>query len=128
MSLAPGTVSQLVNAIRTQLAVSKPVALNNTVTKSIHSSKPTKANRYAKENLSTLIESRIKSVDRADPERGRKAFRAFLEAILLSEFGEELVNDPKFHQLTEDIQVTLETDVENKTLIDNAIRHLMSQD
>ncbi len=81
---------------------------------------------YSPENLDGLIWQRIKNIARDDPKRGRKAFHIFLEAILLSHFGEQLINDPKFYQMIDDIQNSMEADPELRKMIDSAVEHLLS--
>lgn len=88
--------------------------------------KPT-ASRYSEENLSALIEMRIRQIGRDDPQRGRKAFRVFIEAVLLSHFGESLVNDAKFYQIVDDVQNALEADAACAAMVGTAIEHLLSQ-
>jgi hypothetical protein len=116
-----GTVSQLVGIIRSQLT-----AIENSAIKSRASTRTKDEQSGTTKNLDTLIGQRIKSIDRDDPQRGRKAFRIFLESILLSHFGENLINDPKFYQMVEDIQNAMESDSTVKAQIDMAIAHLLS--
>ena len=76
--------------------------------------------------LGGLINQRVAALDPADPERGRKAFRIFLESVLLGEFGEELINDPGFYQMVDDIQQLMEGDARIATAIDKAVASLLS--
>jgi len=111
-----GSVSQLVSLIQTQLAT--------------HGSLKAPRQSLSKKKqplcaLETRIQLRIRSIDAQDPLRGRKAFRVFLESILLSHLGEPLMNDPKFYQLVDRVQLALETDPEIGRLIETAIQHLI---
>ncbi|MBI1890105.1 MAG: hypothetical protein HYS18_05635 [Burkholderiales bacterium] len=119
-----GTVSQLVEIIRSQLAS----RVDRKSVKSRTSPGRTSLQKEAgnAENLEALIGQRIKAIDRTDPQRGRKAFRIFLESIFLSQFGEHLINDPKFYQLIEGIQSSMEADPEIGKMVDQAIQHLLS--
>ncbi len=119
-----GSVSQLVTVIRAQLAGTAAGA----PAKATPGGKSAPANnRYADENLAALIGLRVKQVARDDPQRGRKAFRIFLEAVLLAHFGEQMVNDPKFHQLLGEVQDAMEGDPACGPLVKTAIAHLLSQ-
>jgi DNA mismatch repair protein MutH len=75
--------------------------------------------------LGDLIELRVGQIAGDDPERGRKAFRVFLESVLLQELGNGLSTDPRFHQLVDDVQHTLETDQRCAPLVQDAITHLL---
>jgi len=79
------------------------------------------------ESLSSLIELRVQAIDADDPQRGRKAFRVFLEAVLLAHFGERFINDPMFYQLIDNVQDALESDANARQLVDSAIETLLKQ-
>lgn len=124
MSSSIQAVNQLVTAIRSQLTGRLPPATG----KGAALLKPARpSDRYAEENLSALIELRIGQIGPDDPQRGRKAFRVFLEAVLLSHFGEQLVNDTKFHQLVDEVQGALERDPSSSAMVGSAIDHLLSR-
>jgi hypothetical protein len=72
-----------------------------------------------------LINQRVAALDPADPQRGRKAFRIFLESVLLGEFGEELMNDPAFYQMVDDVQQSMEGDARITAAIDKAVASLL---
>ncbi|SFG88967.1 hypothetical protein SAMN05518865_12186 [Duganella sp. CF458] len=76
--------------------------------------------------LAGLIETRVRAIRRDDPQRGRKAFRVFLEALLLSELGEGLLADPRFFQLLDDVQAALEADEGSRALVEQAIGQLLA--
>jgi hypothetical protein len=79
-----------------------------------------------KGKLFTLIGRRIQSIDKADPDRGQKAFRIFLESVLLAEFGEALINDSAFYRMVEDIQLQMEADPLIAVSIRSAIAVLLT--
>jgi len=62
------------------------------------------------ESLASLIARRVRMIDPDDPQRGRKAFRVFLESVLLAELGKDLINDAAFYQMVDHIQFQMETD------------------
>ena len=122
MSASIATVSELVTVIRAQLAGRVPAAAQRKA-----ATRSAAGARYAEQNLAGLIEFRIRQLASGDPQRGRKAFRVFLEAVLLSHLGEELVNDPRFYQLLDDVQGALEADPATATLVQDAIAYLLSK-
>lgn len=76
--------------------------------------------------LEALIELRVRKLERDDPQRGRKAFRLFLETVLLAQFGDNLMNDPKFYLLVDDVHAALERDPRVRQMIDQAVAHLLA--
>jgi hypothetical protein len=79
------------------------------------------------EQLSTLIALRVSQIRADDPARGRKAFRIFVEAVLLGHFGDAVSQDPKFHQLVDDVQREMESNSTVAPLVEMAIGHLLTQ-
>ncbi|MEN9865091.1 MAG: hypothetical protein RL748_681 [Pseudomonadota bacterium] len=122
MSASISSVAQLVSAIRSQLGAASVVAQAN---QRNQTSAP-KTSHYHPENLEGLIKQRIKQIGRDDQERGKKAFRVFLEAVLLSQLGEHLINDPKFYQVLDEVQKTMETNPHTRQLVDQATQHLLN--
>lgn len=119
-------VSQLVSVIRAQFAARMEVAQTKKSPSGQSGKSPgVSSGTYSAQNLESLIGLRIKSINRDDPDRGRKAFRIFLEAILLSHFGENLLNDPGFYQLVDDVQLSMERDPDIGKLVETAIDRLV---
>jgi hypothetical protein len=121
MSVAIGTINELVSVIRTRLGTAGAPAGRRTPVR------PDAGSRYTDRNLTALIETRVRQIGRDDPQRGRKAFRVFLEAVLLTQLGEELMNDPRFYQLLDDVQLALETDASSASLVKQAVDQLLSR-
>jgi hypothetical protein len=124
MTSSVGTVGQLVAVIQQQLA-SRPQrsAGNRSAAK-----RPTAAtsSNYSPQNLEALIGRRIKAIEGDDPQRGRKVFRVFLESVLLAHFGEQLINDPAFYQIVDNIQTSMEADADVSRLVAEAVRQLLA--
>jgi hypothetical protein len=78
-------------------------------------------------DLDSLIALRIGAIDRDDPQRGRKAFQVFVEAVLLSRCGERMINNPSFHQLVDAVHGALEADPGTKQLVDRAVAQLLKE-
>ena len=118
MSLAIGTINDLVAVIRSRLG---PVPAQGRAPAPAQDGR-----RSADRSLGALIETRVRQIGRDDPQRGRKAFRVFLEAVLLTHLGEELMNDPRFYQLLDDVQHALESDASSASLVGKAVEQLLS--
>ena len=68
----------------------------------------------------------IESIARDDPQAGRKAFRLYLESVLLRELGPSLANDPGFGALVSRVQSAMESDGALKPAVDEAGALLLS--
>lgn len=123
MPTSIGAVSDLVAVIQAQLSTRAGGTARPRPAKSEKSAAP----RYARENLGRLIELRVKTINRDDPQAGRKAFRVFLEAVLLSQFGEALINDPDFYQMVDEVQLALDSEPGCRVLVDQAVAELLKQ-
>lgn len=126
MAISPSSVAQIVAVIRQQIAapvnksantvpISNPRAPKRLTAKSIQQTR--------EQGLGKLIGQRVAALKKTDPDRGRKAFRIFLESVLINELGENLINDPGFYQIVEDVQAQME----NMPEIAEAMRMAISQ-
>jgi hypothetical protein len=79
----------------------------------------------APRDLAALVAQRIRSIAPEDPQRERKAFRMFLETVLLSELGQSLVGDPAFVQMVDQVQGQMEKDPELAQASRDAARLLL---
>lgn len=130
MVTSVGGVRQLVSAIRGQLAQRAQQAQHaqhaqNTVPRAPGRGRAADAGAHS-DALDRLIELRVRGIRRDDPQRGRKAFRVFLEVVLLSELGEGLLADPRFFQLLDDVQAALENNDGGRALVAQAIDQLLA--
>ena len=73
---------------------------------------PTNDSAAATSDLATLIAQRVRAISPDDPQRERKAVRVFLETVLLSELGANLLNDPGFASMVDHVQSEMEADPE----------------
>lgn len=121
-----GSVTDLVATIQAQLSARASGARGAAVRRAAAGPAPAGPQRYAPDQLAALIETRVRQIGRDDPKRGRKAFRVFVEAVLLSNLGENLVNDPQFHQMVDDVQGALEADPACATMVEQAMAFLLS--
>jgi len=114
------SVGQLVAVIQAQFAARTRAATGRAAPR-----QPRTARERDAGPLQALIELRVRQIGADDPGRGRKAFRVFLESVLLAELGEELNADPRFHQLVDDVQRALEADKRCAPLVRDAITYLL---
>ena len=78
-------------------------------------------------SLGAVIARRVQAIDPDDPDRRRKAFRVFLESVLLAELGEALINDPGFYQLVDQVQTCMQTDADLARAMDEAADLLLAR-
>lgn len=76
-------------------------------------------------DLAALVAQRIRSIAPDDSQRERKAFRIFLETVLLSELGQELVSDPSFAVMVDHVQGQMEADPQLAKAAGEAARLLL---
>ncbi len=102
-------VSQLVAILRKQLAESQ-----NKPNTSANVSPPPKSaltsGRLNIDELQRKTREKIGRLDPSDPKVQHKSIRIFLESVLTWQFGESLIEDPKFYGLLEDVQNAIESD------------------
>jgi hypothetical protein len=72
-----------------------------------------------------LIHQRVLAIDPQDPQRRRKAFRVFLESILADELDKDLLNDPAYHRVVEDVYRTMEGNAALAPAIEKAGEYLL---
>lgn len=121
---------QLAALIRRQVAALRAPARPGRVAASpdgelAKSSRPGAAEAH--DDVAGLISRRVRSIDPDDPQRARKAFRVFLESVLLSELGGELINDPGFYQMVDHVQNQMEADPHLAHAIQEAAAVLLSE-
>jgi hypothetical protein len=115
---ALGPVQQIVAAIRAEMAARVQPGAARKRAKSKTAQRP-----HAR--AGALIAERVRALDPADPERGRKAFRIFLESVLLAELGEELINDHGFYELVDQVQRTMEASPQIAAAMSKAVARLL---
>lgn len=114
--------SQLVAIIRQQVSGARQESIARRTTSSVART----IRKKPAQNLAELVAQRVRSIDREDPERNRKAFKAFLESVLLGELGMDLINDPAFYRLVDEVQRTMAGDETLSALMDDAGRMLLA--
>ncbi|MGM9486043.1 hypothetical protein [Ideonella sp. YS5] len=129
-----GPAPELTAYLRTQLsALARPAGVSggnpaagpqSTVRPGQESRQP-RARKGAADDLATSIARKVAGIDKRDPDRRRKAFRAFLEALMVDEWGPALLNDPGFQQLVDTVQAQMESQAALKAPIEEAADRLL---
>lgn len=121
---AISNVQQIVASIRAEMA--QRVVVSDPSAVPVATKRRSRA-KTAPAKSAGLISQRVKALDPADPQRGRKAFRIFLESVLLNELGQELINDSAFYQMVDQVQQTMEQDEKIAAAIEKAVASLLDQ-
>jgi hypothetical protein len=77
-------------------------------------------------DVAALVFRRIRFIEPTDPDRRRKAFRIFIESVLLFELGSDLVNDPKYYELVDEVEARMHSVPALSDAIDEAADRLLS--
>lgn len=77
-------------------------------------------------DVAALVFRRIRFIEPTDPDRRRKAFRIFIESMLLVELGDELINDPKFYELVDEVESRMRGEPSLVKSIDDAADLLLT--
>lgn len=73
-------------------------------------STPAQASSSQQGRISGTLAQRVLAIAPDDPDRRQKAVRMFLQAELLREFGEGLLNDPQFGTMLDAVQEQMAQD------------------
>ena len=76
-------------------------------------------------DLASVVAKRVRAISADDPDRERKALRVFLETVLLSELGPELVNDAGFATMVDHVQEQMTSDPELSSAARQAAQTLL---
>lgn len=120
------SVQQIVATIRAEMAARINPGERQQRAASLPQGNQSKARKSVQQQrMGSLISQRVNALDPDDPRRGQKAFRIFLESVLLAELGETLINDPAFYQMVDDVQQAMEQDPEVAQAISKAVAILL---
>lgn len=122
----PVSIQQIVAAIRQQMVARTGAAPSRApAAKAGRTARRLPSGRH-QPDLAALIVARLRAIERDDPARGRRAFRIFLESVLIREFGEALINDPAFYDMVDAIHASMDEQPEIAALINAAMAQLLS--
>lgn len=75
--------------------------------------------------LRAKISNTVRAIDPDDPSWKGKATRAFIENVLAWQFGDSILNDPKFADLVTNVQTAFENDRAVGELLDAIVGNKM---
>jgi len=99
--------SQLASLIRTQVATLRRQKQSRP---SLNRDSHTDNGLAQQHDMASVVAQRVRTLDPDDPQRERKALRIFLETVLLSELGQDLVGDPSFSQMVNHVVGQMDAD------------------
>ncbi len=85
-----------------------------------------RAAREGDDSHVALSSQQVLAINGDDPFARRKAFRVFLTSTLANEFGQEITADPKFGELVDRVQHTMEADADLLKAIEEAGASLLN--
>lgn len=85
----------------------------------------TRSTASGRRDVANLVFKRIKFIEPTDPDRRQKAFRIFIESVLLLELGDELINDPKFYELVNEVELRMRSEAALMQSIEDAADMLL---
>jgi len=77
--------------------------------------------------LQQLVALRVRALSPSDPQRERKAFRVFLESVLVQAFGRDRLDDKGFDQMVDAVLQRMEGDAELHAALREAGALLLSE-
>jgi hypothetical protein len=85
---------------------------------------PRAAARPSLAALRQRVRERLQQIDPDDPKRAEKARRAFLESVLVWQFGKELLLEPGFAETVAGVQEVLRVDPELESRLSQLLSEL----
>lgn len=73
---------------------------------------PSPASNSSDAEIQQMVALRVRALSPDDPQRQRKAFRLFLESVLMQAFGRERLDDRGFDQMVDAVLERMEGDAE----------------
>lgn len=74
-----------------------------------------------------MVALRVRALSPDDPQRQRKAFRLFLESVLMQEFGRDRLDDKGFDQMVDAVLQRMESDAELNAALHEAGNLLLAE-
>jgi len=85
------------------------------------------SNEAENARLQQLVVLRARALSPTDPERERKAFRLFLESVLIQSFGRDRLGEAGFDQMVDTVLQRMESDVELRSAMKQAASLLLTE-
>lgn len=87
---------------------------------------PTATSSSEDARIQQMVALRVRALSPDDPQRQRKAFRIFLESILLQTFGRERLDDRSFDEVVDVVLQRMEDDPHLKAALQEAGSQLLA--
>ena len=120
-----GNINQIVEALRQQIAEKTNRTKSGGKANASATGQKRRLSKPTNAELQETIAKRLRALDPDDPSRRHKTIRTFLEAVLLAELGEDLVNDPKFYELVGTVQTAMENDLNTRQKLEQLVELLI---
>lgn len=115
-----GNVSRLLESLRKQVLEAKGQTGKPVKTANVGKSN-TPSSCHDINELRQRVRNKLCAIDAAEAKAPHKGMHVFLETVLLWEFGDKLLEDPKFYSLLEDMQRDIESDRTVSAKLENMI-------
>lgn len=115
------SINQVIQTLRQRLSERAPAASRGKAPKTQNSAASRRPTRLSKVDIQKKIAEAIKSAS-GDDEQHRAEI--FVENILAWQLGEDIVNDPKFTEMTKEVVATIATDREQWQQLQNYLKQL----
>jgi hypothetical protein len=106
-------IDQILRAIRAQT-----VALPKPRGETVRADRADRSGLSKQPDIPAFVASRVQAIARDDPQRRRRAFRAFLEGVLLSMFGAKIFEERAFQEVLDKTQAAMEGDSQLSAAVD----------
>lgn len=84
------------------------------------SQRPIDADSSDEAQIRQMVAMRVRALSPDDPQRQRKAFRLFLESVLVQELGRDRLDDKGFDQMVDTVLQRMESDAGLKAALHEA--------
>jgi len=81
-----------------------------------------------RQQVAQHVLQRVREIGADDPQRRRRAMRAFLEGNLLALFGAEALADPQMQRMLDEVQETMQADAQLAAAAERAADRLLAGD
>jgi hypothetical protein len=120
-----GTLTRAIATLRSSLGKSGGAAAARALTGGTPQPRQEKSGTQAAQSQITMLASRLGALRHDDPMRARKALRLFIEAVLLDEFGSDLILSAEFEHLVDRSLLAIESDESLRETLLEATRELL---
>ncbi|AXQ28071.1 hypothetical protein D0B54_05000 [Solimonas sp. K1W22B-7] len=83
-------------------------------------------NKDAIQRISQDLRGAIRAVDLENEDGPRRGRRAFIEVVLLDEFGVSLANDPRFPQIVDKVEAVIVGEEELRLELDSLLQQIVA--